>query len=585
MDRYTSIKIASRWLKLSEDEAARALDFHDDLGRCNYENARECLKDILNDEHPLTREEGMEYILAQLEQGDSEEIERMIKLLGMEQQMEPDPTTLEACVDNVVYGITKTGGVLLTNRDGRITFESQPTPIEGADSKFAYGVNGEFYFWPYSSGISHGDAINSIGIDNLAAVGSMGGGTGEVFTDDSNLVEEINQAMPDVEFSMDLNRQTNRFDRQAKVAGPRDSIFLVNEDGFIISSPITDELNYHYQLADQYMMEVDPGAMRGVILGGGQFVQVTPWKDAWHDWTDEQIDSLKEHLSGVPVQDMALANMTAELEGTPEEVFEDLQWAMKTAQLGGDDGIFVVTPDGQHTKGDFDNDLHRELAEQLGVDSRSFFSGGYLKGFWTSGRFNVNSYSALTPEQMSICKEYLSQCEDIEHVSIEHDLPSGGYSFDGDAEEALQFLGGEYVEAKLALNFHDEVGSSHRFLISPEGEFHTWDKGEGGYGEALVDLEMQSMEEEDLDLQTDLRLNMGDDTYRMYRDEGWLSGITSGGGFVLINAPGSVTPEQADALLNTLRSNNFRSIIMQQGNDKQHFSNPRDALNMLSTVR
>ncbi len=154
------------------------------------------------------------------------------------------------------------------------------------------------------------------------------------------------------------------------------------------------------------------------------------------------------------------------------------------------------------------------------------------------------------------------------------------------AEEFLKQAGPRVEDELLMFDRSDSIDSGNQFLLDPEGNFHAWSKGDGSYGEALIALEGEGSYFGDLDtdLRTDWRLNKGQDTFDMYRDEGWATGQASSGGFLLVNSPRGLTPEQAGALLDVIRAGNYWSVVLHEKGKKQHFKGARDAVNYLGMV-
>lgn len=147
---------------------------------------------------------------------------------------------------------------------------------------------------------------------------------------------------------------------------------------------------------------------------------------------------------------------------------------------------------------------------------------------------------------------------------------------------------GPYIDDLNYLRFeNDDLGNNHRFVISPEGEVYSWPKDveDSEFGIALMALMNDGINFNELDEYDiyDWTRFRGQDNKDFYVSEGWVTGNTSGGGFLLVNDKIGMNPAQIEAMKQMVETNGFKSIVYHSQGKRNFFKRKQDLYRYLNS--
>lgn len=132
----------------------------------------------------------------------------------------------------------------------------------------------------------------------------------------------------------------------------------------------------------------------------------------------------------------------------------------------------------------------------------------------------------------------------------------------------------------------EDLGNKHKFILTPEGEFYAWGKGQFDYGKGMLAIENDGTNWEELDDFTKYEWERdSSDTYEFYRQQGYATGTTSSGGFFMVNAPSGFNEKQIQSLEDLFRSEGYKSIVIHEQGTRNFFNRSKDAIDWLSPRR
>ncbi len=267
--------------------------------------------------------------------------------------------------------------------------------------------------------------------------------------------------------------------------------------------------------------------------------------------------------------------------------------------------IFVISEDGRVERnytGPGNND-HNELARALGanpiievdeymdeIDTGEVDEFGFARGVWDGSTFLVipewdpdrdEMPPELSYEQLAVVSDYIREIgqENITDIIIE--------DAHGEHDPASFRTAAATVREDGTVGFEGEgLGNRHKFILSPDGEFYAWGKkNEVDYGKGMLAIENDGTMWDELDDFARYEWERGaDDTYNFYRNNGYATGQTSSG-FFLVNAPSGLNPAQVEAVEMALREHGPKSIVIQESGQRNHFNNLADALREIAPRR
>jgi len=267
--------------------------------------------------------------------------------------------------------------------------------------------------------------------------------------------------------------------------------------------------------------------------------------------------------------------------------------------------IFVVAPDGRTEREytDQGQNFHNELARRLGaeeiyevdedmdeVPTGDVEEHGFVRGVWDGNDFfaipewneEYDEAPVFTEEQKATIAEYIQEIgpEAITGMVLMED-GEGEYDLNSFIRTAA------VVNEDGTIGFEGEdLGSNHKFILTPDGEFYAWGKKNFDYGKGMLAIEHEGSSWDELDDFTRYEWERdSSDTYDFYRQQGYATGNTSSGGFFMLNAPSGLNQAQIEAVEGHLRDAGHRSIVIHESGTRNFFNRAKDALDWLSPRR